>query len=56
MRSVNARFLGVELYFDDLNKAKKFYQDSLGLQISDEEVGHHAKFDSGAGFTRDLSV
>ena len=50
MRSVNARFLGVELYFDDLNKAKKFYQDSLGLQISDEEVGHHAKFDSGAGF------
>jgi catechol 2,3-dioxygenase-like lactoylglutathione lyase family enzyme len=50
MRTINARFLGVELYFEDLSRAKNFYQEVLGLQVSDEHVGHHAKFDSGGGF------
>jgi hypothetical protein len=50
MRPINAEFLGVELYFDDLKKAKQFYLETLGLEISDEQVGHHAKFNSGAGF------
>jgi predicted enzyme related to lactoylglutathione lyase len=42
--------VGVELYFDDLERAKKFYIETLGLEISDEQIGHHAKFDSGTGF------
>ena len=50
MKGTQARFVGVELYFDDLEGAKKFYVGTLGLEISDEQVGHHAKFDSGAGF------
>jgi predicted enzyme related to lactoylglutathione lyase len=50
MERERARFVGVELYFDDLKKAKKFYAEALGLAVSDEEEGHHAKFDSGAGF------
>lgn len=44
------RFVGVELYFDKLEKAKTFYLQTLGLDISDEHVGHHAKFDGGAAF------
>ncbi|HYU47652.1 MAG TPA: VOC family protein [Terriglobales bacterium] len=50
MKGIQARFVGVELYFDDLERARKFYIEALGLEISDEQVGHHAKFDSGAGF------
>jgi catechol 2,3-dioxygenase-like lactoylglutathione lyase family enzyme len=50
MNGLSARFVGVELYFDDLERARKFYIDILGLRISDEEPGHHARFDSGAGF------
>lgn len=45
-----ARFVGVELYFDDLDRAKNFYVETLGLAISEEESGHHARFDGGAGF------
>ena len=44
------RFVGVELCFDKLEKANAFYLKTLGLDISDEHVGHHAKFDDGAGF------
>ncbi len=44
------RFAGVELYFDDLPRARKFYHEVLGLTISDESAGHHAKFEgSGTG-------
>src|SRR2546426_12682659 len=50
MNGIQAQFVGVELYFDDLEGAKEFYVGTLGLEISDEQVGHHAKFDSGAGF------
>lgn len=50
MKSINARFIGVELYFDNLDNAKRFYRETLGLQISDEQLGHHAKFDSAGGF------
>lgn len=44
------RLAGVELYFEDLSRAKTFYQQVLGLNISDESPGHHAKFASGAAF------
>ena len=50
MRGIRAQFVGVELYFDDLNKAREFYVQTLGLKVTDEQAGHHAKFDSGAGF------
>jgi predicted enzyme related to lactoylglutathione lyase len=50
MHGIHARFAGVELYFEDLQRAKKFYKEELGLPLSDERIGHHAKFDSGAGF------
>ena len=44
------KFVGVELYFDDLDRARRFYSGVLGLQISDEQAGHHVKFDSPNGF------
>ena len=44
------RLLGVELDFDDLPRAKHFYQETLGLQLAEEEIGHHAKFDGQSGF------
>ena len=50
MQPVQAKFVGVELYFQDLQGAKKFYQETIGLELSDEQIGHHAKFDSAAGF------
>ena len=50
MQPIQARFIGVELYFGDLEKAKEFYRQTLGLEMSEEQVGHHAKFDFGASF------
>ena len=50
MSKFNARLVGVELYFDDLPAAKRFYQDVLGLKLAGEEAGHHAQFDGGPGF------
>jgi len=50
MERIRSKFVGVELYFENLERARKFYVDTLGLEVSDEEAGHHAKFDSGAGF------
>ena len=42
MERIRARFVGVELYFENLEKAKKFYIETMGLEVSDEQVGHHA--------------
>jgi len=50
MQPIDARLIGVELYFDDLERAKKFYLEKLGLEMSDEETGHHVKFESGPSF------
>jgi predicted enzyme related to lactoylglutathione lyase len=47
---IAARFVGVELYFTDLERAKRFYRNVLGLRLAEEEPGHHAKFESGSGF------
>src|ERR1700758_857561 len=44
------QFAGVELYFEDLERARRFYMETLGLEIADEQAGHHVKFDSAAGF------
>lgn len=50
MSDISARLVGVELYFEDLEGARKFYLDTLGLPISDEQPGHHAKFGTDAAF------
>lgn len=45
-----AHFAGVEIYFEDLHRAREFYTRVLGLAVSDETPGHYARFDTGAGF------
>jgi len=50
MQNLKLRLAGVQLYFDDLGAAKRFYQDVLGLEASDEESGHHVQFDGGPTF------
>ena len=50
MADICARFIGTELYFNDLAAARDFYNGVLGLKMSEEQPGHHARFDSGAGF------
>jgi predicted enzyme related to lactoylglutathione lyase len=50
MNGISTRFVGAELYFDDLERAKKFYTMTLGLRVSSNQPGHHVKFDSDAGF------
>jgi catechol 2,3-dioxygenase-like lactoylglutathione lyase family enzyme len=37
------KLVGVELYFDDLERARRFYGAELGLELSGEEEGHHAQ-------------
>lgn len=49
-RKLDARLLGVELYFDDLQKGRSFYQDTLGLDLMDETAGHYARFNAGQAF------
>jgi hypothetical protein len=44
------RFIGFELYFEDLKGATESYRDTLGLNLSEEMAGHHAKFNSQDGF------
>jgi predicted enzyme related to lactoylglutathione lyase len=50
MSQILARLAGIELYFDDLDRATQFYRDTLGLAITGELPGHHTQFDGGAGF------
>jgi catechol 2,3-dioxygenase-like lactoylglutathione lyase family enzyme len=37
------RFAGVELYFDDLERARCFYTMKLGLQTIEHDPTHHVK-------------
>lgn len=50
MAQSNLRFAGVELYFENLDQAREFYRETLGLELADEQRGQYSKFDSGAGF------
>ena len=38
---------GVELYFDDVEKAKRFYREVVGLTVLDEQSRHYARFAGG---------
>jgi catechol-2,3-dioxygenase len=44
MKNISAQFVGVELYFEDLGQARRFYVETLGLQVS------------GDNFTRSLDL
>jgi len=50
MPQIKARLVGVELYFDDLVAAKRFYHETLGLAISGERPRHHAQFGAAPSF------
>lgn len=49
-KSAKLRIVGVELYFNNLARAKKFYRDTLGLNLAQEAPGHHAQFSAGNAF------
>ena len=49
-KKIAARFVGVELYFSDLKRARGFYTEVLGLQVADEYDTRYAKFGGEAGF------
>ncbi len=38
------RLAGFEIYFEDLESAKGFYRDTLGMELTGEQSGHHARF------------
>jgi catechol 2,3-dioxygenase-like lactoylglutathione lyase family enzyme len=44
------RLLGLELYFDDVPRARDFYCGVLGLPLEEEKPGHHAKLGPQGGF------
>lgn len=46
----NARLMGVELYFDDLPKGRRFYSETLGLACLDEDASRYARFAAGPAF------
>ncbi|MGE5055871.1 MAG: VOC family protein [Acidobacteriota bacterium] len=50
MKKAGLQFAGVELYFEDLPRAMKFYAETLGLEWSHQRLGHHARFNSDGGF------
>jgi catechol 2,3-dioxygenase-like lactoylglutathione lyase family enzyme len=50
MPQLDARLIGVELYFDDLPAAERFYREKLGLELSRAEAGRYAQFGSNAPF------
>jgi len=52
MPDIAGRFVGVGLYFDDLDRARDFYTQTLGIPVSDEQVGRYAKLRGEAGFVR----
>jgi catechol 2,3-dioxygenase-like lactoylglutathione lyase family enzyme len=44
------RLLGVELYFEDLARARDFYCGVLGLSADEEQPGHFVKLGPEGGF------
>ena len=50
MPGFQIRLAGVELYFDDLARARTFYGDLLGLNVVEADPGHHIKLEAGTAF------
>jgi len=38
------RLVGVELYFEDIERARRFYEGDLGLAATDEKEGRFVQF------------
>jgi predicted enzyme related to lactoylglutathione lyase len=47
---LNARLIGIELYFDDLETGKRFYSETLGFRVRDEHQGRYARYDTQPAF------
>jgi predicted enzyme related to lactoylglutathione lyase len=47
---LDARLVGIELYFDNLQEGKEFYSGLLGLGLLDEEEGRYLRFNAGKIF------
>ena len=64
MSATQLRFVGVELYFGDLVRAKDFYTKVPRLSVVEEQPSHFAKLDFSSafvclerkGWVRELSV
>jgi predicted enzyme related to lactoylglutathione lyase len=41
------RMVGVEIYFEDLERARSFYEEELGLAVTDGKEGRFAQFGAG---------
>ncbi len=50
MSGLPPRLAGVELYFDDLAKATRFYRETLGLRLRDSDPRRYATFGLAPGF------
>ena len=50
MNRERPHLLGMELYFEDLSRAREFYLRVLGLDLKEEAAGHFARFDGGGAF------
>jgi predicted enzyme related to lactoylglutathione lyase len=50
MPQFDARLAGVELYFENLESARTFYAQVLGLPLQEYDAEHHAKFGAGDAF------
>lgn len=50
MPDARPRFVGAELYFNDLKPARAFYERTLGLELNDEAPGHYVKLGGDEGF------
>jgi catechol 2,3-dioxygenase-like lactoylglutathione lyase family enzyme len=44
------RLLGMELYFEDVSRARDFYRDILGMLVEEEQAAHHTKLALQGGF------
>src|SRR5260370_15300286 len=44
------RLLGLELYFEDVSRARDFYCGVLALSLEEEKPGHHVKLAPDGGF------
>jgi hypothetical protein len=47
LNKLNARLVGIELYFDDSPQGKRFYTETLGLNLLDEDPSRYARFAAG---------
>ena len=50
MSGPEPRLAGVELYFDDLARATRFYREALGLRLRDSDPQRYATFGLAPGF------